>query len=490
MQSVRTSLTTVARGAARSAPAAKMGQRAVSVEAMKLNTSLKELDPEVYNIIENEKGRQKRCVNLIASENFAPLSVLEAVGSVMVNKYSEGYPGARYYGGNEFIDQSESLCQERALEACKLDSKDWGVNVQSLSGSPANFQVFTALCDVHDRIMGLDLPHGGHLSHGYQTDTKKISMVSKYFTSIPYRLDEETGLIDYDECEKFALRIRPKILIAGTSAYSRLIDYKRMREIADKCGAILLADMAHISGLVVAGTIPSPFEYADVVTTTTHKTLRGPRGAMIFYRKGQKGVDKKGNPLMYDYEEKVNAAVFPGLQGGPHNQTITALAIALKQASSPEFKTYQEQVLKNSKALGDTLISKGFDLVSGGTDNHLVLMDLRSKGINGGKAEWMCETVNIITNKNTVPGDKSAITPSGLRLGAPAMTSRGLVEKDFNQIGDFISRAVDIAVEVQNKSGKKLVDWKKALKESPPPAMNELKEEVSTFAASFDTVGF
>merc|ERR1719240_112621 len=338
MQSVRTSLTTVARGAARSAPAAKMGQRAVSVEAMKLNTSLKELDPEVYNIIENEKGRQKRCVNLIASENFAPLSVLEAVGSVMVNKYSEGYPGARYYGGNEFIDQSESLCQERALEACKLDSKDWGVNVQTLSGSPANFQVFTALCDVHDRIMGLDLPHGGHLSHGYQTDTKKISMVSKYFESIPYRLDEETGLIDYDECEKFAMRIRPKILIAGTSAYSRLIDYSRMREIADKVGAVLLADMAHISGLVVGGTVPSPFEFADVVTTTTHKSLRGPRGAMIFFRKGQKGVDKKGNPIMWDLEEKINGAVFPGLQVGPHNHTITALSVALKQAQSQEFK--------------------------------------------------------------------------------------------------------------------------------------------------------
>jgi glycine hydroxymethyltransferase len=245
----------------------------------------------------------------------------------MVNKYSEGYPGARYYGGNEFIDKAESLCQQRALEACRLDSKEWGVNVQSLSGSPANFQVYTALLEPHDRIMGLDLPHGGHLSHGFQTETKKISAVSKYFESIPYRLNEETGVIDYDECEKFALRIRPKILIAGTSAYSRLIDYGRMRQIADKCGAVLLADMAHISGLVVGGTVPSPFEYADVVTTTTHKSLRGPRGAMIFYRKGQKGVDKKGNPIMYDLQEKINAAVFPGLQGGPHNQSITALAV-------------------------------------------------------------------------------------------------------------------------------------------------------------------
>merc|ERR1712190_651962 len=332
---------------------------------MQLNAPLKEVDNEMYTIIENEKARQKRCVNLIASENFAPQAVLEAVGSVMVNKYSEGYPGARYYGGNEFIDQAESLCQRRALEACRLDPNDWGVNVQSLSGSPANFQVFTALCDVHDRIMGLDLPHGGHLSHGFQTDTKKISMVSKYFESIPYRLDEETGLIDYNECEKFAMRIRPKILIAGTIAYSRLIDYSRMRQIADKCGAYLLADMAHISGLVVGGNVPSPFEFADIVTTTTHKSLRGPRGAMIFYRKGQKGVDKKGKPIMYDFEEKINASVFPGLQGGPHNQSITSLAVALKQAQSPQYKEYQEQVMKNAKALEQSLTVRGFGLVSG-----------------------------------------------------------------------------------------------------------------------------
>lgn len=312
---------------------------------------------------------------------------MEALGSVMSNKYSEGYPGARYYGGNEFIDQAEFLCQQRALEAYRLDPAEWGVNVQMLSGSPANFAVYTALLDVHDRIMGLDLPHGGHLSHGYATPTKKISMVSKYFESIPYRLNEETGRIDYDECEKFANRIRPKILIAGTSAYSRLIDYGRMRQIADQCGAYLLADMAHISGLVAGGVIPSPFEYADVVTTTTHKSLRGPRGSMIFFRKGQRSVDKKGNPINYDLEAKINAAVFPGLQGGPHNHTITALAVALKQAQAPEFRAYQEQVVKNAAALGENLASKGFNLVSGGTDNHLLLLDLKSKGVTGGKAE-------------------------------------------------------------------------------------------------------
>lgn len=491
MQRLRAGLARAAAGAAPRRAAARLpAARAISVDAMRLNAGLQESDPEVFDIIEKEKARQRRCINLIASENFAPKAVLEAVGSVMVNKYSEGYPGARYYGGNEFIDQAESLCMQRALESCRLDPKEWGVNVQSLSGSPANFQVFTALCDVHDRIMGLDLPHGGHLSHGYQTDTKKISMVSKYFESIPYRLDESTGLIDYDECEKFAVRIRPKILIAGTSAYSRLIDYARMRQIADKCGAYLLADMAHISGLVVAGVIPSPFEYADVVTTTTHKSLRGPRGAMIFFRKGQRGVDKKGNPTTWDLEEKINAAVFPGLQGGPHNQSITALAVALKQGQTPEFRQYQEQVMKNAKALGDSLKACNFDLVSGGTDNHLVLINLRPKGVNGNKAEIVCEQASIVLNKNTIPGDKSAMSPNGLRVGAPAMTSRGLVEEDFAKVGEFIGEAVDIAAEVQKQSGPKLTDFRRVLAETPPGRLLALKSEVEDFASRFDTVGF
>lgn len=465
-------------------------RRAIAVEAQRLNSSLQDIDPEVFKIIENEKDRQKRCINLIASENFTSKSVLDALGSVMQNKYSEGYPNARYYGGNEFIDQAELLCQKRALEAYRLDPKEWGVNVQSMSGSPANFQVFTALLDVHDRIMGLDLPHGGHLSHGYQLPNKKISMVSKYFESIPYRLDESTGRIDYDECEKFALRILPKILIAGTSAYSRLIDYARMRSIADKAGSYLLADMAHISGLVAAGVVPSPFEYADVVTTTTHKSLRGPRGAMIFYRKGQRGVDKQGNPIMWDIAEKIDAAVFPGLQGGPHNHTITALTVALKQAQTPEFKTYQQQVMKNAAALADKLSGEGLNLVSGGTDNHLLLLDLTAKGVNGNKTELVCEKTSIICNKNTVPGDKSAMNPSGLRLGAPAMTSRGLVEEDFAQVGDFISRAVKITQDIQTTSGKKLTDFKRVMNESPPGTMLELKQEVEAFASRFDTIGY
>jgi len=475
------------RGAVRSS--ATGCARTIAVEAQQLNSALRDVDPEVYGIIEGEKDRQRRCVNLIASENFASRSVLETVGSVMCNKYSEGYPGARYYGGNEFIDKAEILCMQRALSTYKLSDKEWGVNVQTLSGSPANFHLFTALCDVHDRIMGLDLPHGGHLSHGYQTDTKKISMVSKYFTSMPYRLDEDTGVIDYDECERFAMRFRPKILIAGTSAYSRLIDYARMRRIADNCGAYLLADMAHISGLVAGGVVPSPFEFADAVTTTTHKSLRGPRGAMIFYRKGQKGTAKDGTPIMYDLERRVNEAVFPGLQGGPHNQTITALAVALKMAAAPEFKQYQEQVLKNAQAMAASLTSHGFNLVSGGTDNHLLLLDLRSKGVNGNKGETVCELASIVLNKNTVPGDKSAMTPSGLRVGAPAMTSRGLVEEDFKKIGDFIARAVDVTAQVQKESGPKMKDFKAALA-TPPGSLLELKAEVEDFASRFETVGF
>jgi len=464
--------------------------RTISTEAMKLNNPMTDVDPEIAAIIEREQDRQRRCLSLIASENFAPKAVLDAVGSVMVNKYSEGYPGARYYGGNEYIDQAEKLCQDRALAAARVSPEEWGVNVQSLSGSPANFQVYTALCDVHDRIMGLDLPHGGHLSHGFQTETKKISMVSKFFESIPYRLDESTGLIDYDECEKFAMRIRPKILIAGTSAYSRLIDYPRMRAIADKCGAYLVADMAHISGLVLGGVLPTPFEYADVVTTTTHKSLRGPRGAMIYFRKGQRGVDKSGKPIMWDLEEKINAAVFPGLQGGPHNQSITALAVALKMAMEPEYKTYQQQVLKNAQALGDSLKKQGFDLISGGTDNHLLLVDLRSKGVNGNKAEIVCEAASIVLNKNTIPGDKSAMNPNGLRVGTPAMTSRGLMEEDFVKVGEFIGQAIDIAAEVQKGSGKKLVDFRRVLKENPPARLASLKAEVEEFSSKFDTIGF
>jgi len=252
----------------------------------------------------------------------------------------------------------------------------------------------------------------------------------------------------------------------------------------------LASDMAHISGLVVGGTVPSPFEFADVVTTTTHKSLRGPRGAMIFYRKGQKGTDKKGTPIMYDFEDKINAAVFPGLQGGPHNQSITALAVALKLGQAPEFQAYQQQVMKNAQALAQSLKGRGFDLVSGGTDNHLVLIDLRSKGVNGSKAEAVCELASLVLNKNTIPGDKSAMNPNGLRVGTPAMTSRGLVEADFERVGEFLGDAVDIAAEIQKQSGPKLAEFKRSLVESPPAELNKLKADVEAFAGGFATIGF
>lgn len=340
-------------------------------------------------------------------------------------------------------------CQRSAYVNWFLASRNSVLTtVTALSGSPANLMAYSALLNTHDRLMGLDLPHGGHLSHGYQTPTKKISAISKYFETLPYRLDESTGLIDYDALEKQALLYRPKLIIAGTSAYSRLVDYPRMREIADSVGAYLLTDMAHISGLVAADVLPSPFPYSDVVTTTTHKSLRGPRGAMIFYRKGLRRTDKKGNKEMYDLENPINASVFPGHQGGPHNHTITALAVALKQAQSSEFQEYQKTVLANSAALAERLgesISNGglgYNIVSGGTDNHLVLVDLKNRGVDGARVERVLELCGVASNKNTVPGDKSALKPGGLRLGTPAMTSRGFQPEDFRRVAEIVDRAV------------------------------------------------
>lgn len=423
-----------------------------------LAANLESVDPEVFDILQKEKRRQKHFINLIPSENFTSQAVLDALGSVMQNKYSEGYPGARYYGGNQHIDEAERLCQKRALETFGLNEAEWGVNVQPLSGSPANLYAYSALLNSHDRIMGLDLPHGGHLSHGYQTPTKKISAISKYFETLPYRLDESTGLIDYRKLEEMAALYRPKIIIAGTSAYSRLIEYERMRGIAEKVGAYLLSDMAHISGLVAGGVIPSPFPHSDVVTTTTHKSLRGPRGAMIFFRKGVRRVDKKGNKEMYDLENPINASVFPGHQGGPHNHTITALAVALRQAQTADFKEYQKMVLLNAKALAERLGNAkdkgglGYNIVSGGTDNHLVLVDLKDRDIDGARVERVLELVGVASNKNTVPGDKSAMKPGGLRMGTPAMTTRGLLPDDFSRVAEIVDRAVTITQKLSKKA--------------------------------------
>jgi glycine hydroxymethyltransferase len=442
--------------------------------------SLEEQDPELFDLIEQEKNRQWKSLELIASENFTSRAVMDCLGSCLTNKYSEGLPHARYYGGNEVVDQVEILCQERALEAYKLDKAEWGVNVQPYSGSPANFAVYTALLRPHERIMGLDLPSGGHLTHGFYTYSKKentrkaVSATSVYFESLPYRVDQVTGIIDYEQLARDAALFKPAMIIAGGSAYPREWDYAKFRKIADDNGALLLMDMAHISGLVVTGQADSPFAYADVVTTTTHKSLRGPRAGMIFFKK--------------QYEAAINQAVFPALQGGPHEHQIAGVATQLKECMTPQFTEYAKQVTANAKALGAKLVSMGYTLATGGTDNHLVLWDLKPQGITGSKFEKTCDAVCITLNKNCVPGDRSAVTPGGVRIGTPALTTRGFSEADFEQVATFLHEALQIALQVQTQSGPKLADFVKALETNQQ--VQQLKEQINQFATTFPMPGF
>jgi len=381
---------------------------------------LKDFDSEVYEFIGKELNRQRQSIELIASENFVSKAVMEAQGSVLTNKYAEGYPKKRYYGGCNYIDSIEQIAINRIKDIFKAEY----ANVQPHSGSQANMAIFYAFLNPGDTVLGMDLSHGGHLTHG-----SPVNFSGKYFNIIPYGVNKNTETIDYDELRKTALNNKPKMIIAGASAYPRIIDFKKFRDIADEAGCYLMVDMAHIAGLVAADLHPSPIPYADFVTTTTHKTLRGPRGGIILAKA--------------KYEKELNSAIFPGIQGGPLEHIIAAKAVAFKEAMSEEFKDYQRQVVFNAAALADTLKNNGFELISGGTDNHLMLVDFRKSEMTGKQAEALLDEVGITVNKNKVPFDeRSPFVTSGIRIGTPAVTTRGMKEGEMVKIGELISEVL------------------------------------------------
>jgi len=381
---------------------------------------------EIFALIAKEETRQKETIDLIASENYTSDNVRTALSSVFMNKYAEGYPGRRYYEGNEVVDEVELLAQEKALKVFGLSGEEWSVNVQPLSGAQANLAVYMALVPFEQTILALDLSHGGHLSHGYH-----VSMTGKLWRQATYGVSKENERLDYGEIRRIAKEIKPSVIVAGYTAYPRAIDFKKFREIANEVGALLHIDISHISGLIAGGVHESPFRYADTVMSTTHKTLRGPRGAIIFSKK--------------EYSAKIDKAVFPGLQGGPHINKIAAMVVAFDEALTPEFKLYAEQIIKNAHALATTLEKRGFRIISGGTDTHLLLVDtwMGGTGVPGDEASKKLSEIGIVTNKNTIPFDtRSPQSPSGLRLGTPAETTRGKVEKDFIEIGNRIADAL------------------------------------------------
>jgi glycine hydroxymethyltransferase len=407
-------------------------------------------DRQIAQLIQEETKRQKSVINLIPSENYVSKDVLEALGSLFNNKYSEGYPNARYYGGNQVVDKVELLCQKRALSLFGLKPSQWAVNVQPLSGSPANLAVYLATVPIGGKIMGMKLSAGGHLTHG-----QKVSITGKAWTPVSFEVSKDTERLDYEELEKLALQEMPEIIVAGFTAYPRTVNWQKFRAIADACGALLMVDMSHFAGLVAGKAYPSPFPYADIVTTTTHKTLRGPRAGMIFSRKG---VRLSGKLAGKELPALIDKAIIPGLQGGPHNNQIAAVAVALKEAAEPSFKKYAAQIVKNAKTLSESLAALGWRIVSGGTDSHLLLVDtwMDGKGIGGADAERALEKAGIICNKNAIPHDtRSPRDPSGIRVGTPAETTRGKKEKDMKKIAATIDKVLRAAMKKGSKASKK-----------------------------------